>query len=143
MHAIAETVSRQRGKTAENGLETANDLYFTKHSVGIYSSQPPPDKWQPLDNAPLQKSIDQEPHTYVDDAYEGEVTIETYTVAYDRDGPKEGYIIARNSAGHRVIANTGKEPDTLDRLLVTLKVADPVGMKGYVEAKDGRSIFKF
>ena len=139
LHAIAEMVSRIRDSDMENGLVTANGLYLTKHSIGIYSSQPPPDKWMPFDNEPLQKEIDAGPRTHLEEHYEGEVSIETYTVAFGRDGPKEGYIIARNKAGHRVIANTGQNADTLDRLLAK----DPIGMWGQVEKNDGRTIFKF
>lgn len=140
LHAIAEVVARLRADEATvNGLVTANGLYLTKHSVGIYSSQAPCDKWSLLDNKPLQKAIDQGPSVHLDQTYAGKVTIETYTVAYDREGPKEGYIIARNPSGHRVIANTGRDIDTLSGLLQQ----DPIGMVGYVEQKETGAVFRF
>ena len=151
LHAIAEMVTRLRGNSLEldqesgqesrpkNGLVTANGLYLTKHSMGIYSSQAPLDKWQSFNNQPLQNEIDQGPRIHLDKDYEGEVSIETYTVAFDKDGPKEGYIIARNKSGHRVIANTGRVVNTLDRLLEK----DSIGLRGHIEQKQGGAIFRF
>lgn len=143
LHAIAEMVSRLRNDGEDNGFISANGLYLTKHSLGVYSSQPPAKKWIPFDSKPLQQEIDQGPRTYLEKDYEGEVSIETCTVAHGKDGPKEGYIIARNKAGNRIIANTGQDGDTLERLMVTLMVADPVGIRGHVERKGGRTIFSF
>ena len=139
LHAIAETVSRLRKETAKNGLVTANGLYLTKHSIGIYSSEAPLEKWRAFDNETLQNDIDQGPRTRLDPQYEGSVSIETYTVAFDREGPKEGYIIAINSEGSRVIANTGPDEETLGQLLVD----DLVGRQGYVRQENGKAIFRF
>ncbi|MBN7797603.1 acetyl-CoA acetyltransferase [Parahaliea mediterranea] len=139
LHAIAEMVSRLREKEADNGLITANGLYLTKHSVGVYSSRPATGKWTAFDNKPLQSAINQGTHIHLDDGHEGKVSIETYTVAHDRDGPKQGYIVARNQSGHRVLANTGPNMDTLSRLLAE----DPIGKKGYVGKENGKTVFRF
>ena len=139
LHAIAEMTSRLRSGPASNGLVTANGLYLTKHSVGIYSSNPPPTTWQAFDDDSLQAAIDQGPQVHLSPEYEGAVTVETYTVTYDRNGPKEGIVIALTDEGSRIIANTGAEQTTFEELLRI----DPVGRTGYVQRVEGKSIFRF
>ena len=65
--------------------------------------------------------------------------VETYTITYDRNGPKEGIVIALTDESSRVIANTGPEPATFEELLRV----DPVGRTGYVQRVEGKSICRF
>ncbi len=55
LHAIAEMVTSLRGNTDSHGLVTANGYYLTKHSLGLYSTQPGKQPWQMLDSLPLQQ----------------------------------------------------------------------------------------
>ena len=41
MHAIATTVNDFRERPGEPGLVWGNGGYLTKHSLGVYSTQPP------------------------------------------------------------------------------------------------------
>ena len=61
LHAIAEMVTTLRGAGAGHGLVTANGLYLTKHSLGLYSTEPPAQPWQDIDSGVLQQRIDAAP----------------------------------------------------------------------------------
>ena len=76
---------------------------------------------------------------------DGEATLETYTVEFDRDGkPLRGYVIGRlSNSGRRFLANHGDER-TLSEL--SSRTNEPVGRKGWVKAdpdKKGRNLFTF
>jgi hypothetical protein len=68
------------------------------------------------------------------------MTCQTYTVDWDRTGPKLGHVVGRLiDGGQRFIANHGNEL-TLSTLANT-KV-EPIGMKGSVSnGSDGRNLF--
>ena len=77
------------------------------------------------------------------DAYEGEATIETYTVFYDRDGAaKSGVIVARTPGGARTLAYVPRVDGELIARL-TDGEAEPVGMHGRVSARaDGLNLWR-
>ncbi|MFT4518217.1 MAG: acetyl-CoA C-acetyltransferase [Halioglobus sp.] len=133
LHAIAQMVDTLRNKGEGHGLVTANGLYLTKHSLGLYSTEPPAKVWQDIDSAALQKNIDAAPRLPVASDATGTATIETFTVGFDRDGPKQGIVIARNTAGERIVANTLNDSQTLEQLLAE----DPIGHTGKVRVADG------
>ena len=138
LHAIAQMVNSLRDVQAGHGLVTANGMYLTKHSLGIYSTEPPIGTWQNIDSQTLQHSIDTSPRLTLASDPSGTVTIETYTVSFDREGAKRGIVIGHNQAGERVVANTGAEADILSRLMAE----DPIGHSGNVRVKDGISVFE-
>ena len=138
LHAIAEMVDRLRETGAGHGLVTANGYYLTKHSLGLYSTEPPEGAWQPIDSAPLQRKIDAGPRLAVAADAAGSATIETYTVAYDREGPKRGIVVARNSEGERIVANTANDATTLAQLIAQ----DPIGASGNIAVQDGVNILE-
>lgn len=79
----------------------------------------------------------------IDALAEGEASIETYTVEYDRANiPTRGYVIGRlNANQHRFIANAANA-ETLNEL--SSKRIEPIGRKGWVTRSDhGRNIFTF
>ncbi len=93
MHAIATMVGDLRSASGERGLVWANGGYVTKHSFGIYSTEPPPEGFR-TDNP--QAEIDALPQRELaapSDAV-GSATIEAFTVMHSRDGEPETAIAA-------------------------------------------------
>ena len=71
------------------------------------------------------------------DEVEGPAPIETYTVVYDRSGaPAYGVVLARPSAGRRVIARVDPSDRTSIGFL-TDGAREPVGAIGATERRDG------
>jgi acetyl-CoA C-acetyltransferase len=128
LHAIAQMVSDLRDK-AGTGLVTANGLYLTKHSLGLYSSYAPDT---------LQSIIESGPRVTPASNPEGQATIETYTVAFGREGPKQGILVARNNDGERIIANSASDEATLNAMLDE----SPIGQRGNITSRDGVNIFE-
>jgi acetyl-CoA C-acetyltransferase len=139
LHAIAEMFSRLRGAGTGHGLVTANGMYLTKHSLGLYSTEAPTAPWRNADNRALQQQIDAAPRLAVAADPAGDVTIETWTVGFGREGPKRGIVIARNDAGERVVANTDPDSATLERLIAQ----DPIGQRGNVRVEHGMNLLSF
>jgi acetyl-CoA C-acetyltransferase len=138
LHAIAEMFNRLRSAGTSHGLVTANGMYLTKHSLGLYSTEAPRAPWRDADNSALQQQIDAAPRLAVAADPAGDVTIETWTVGFGRDGPKRGIVIGRNNAGERVVANTLADSGTLEQLIAD----DPVGQLGRITVSDGIAILE-
>ena len=138
LHAIAQMAETLRSGTTGHGLVTANGMYLTKHSMGIYSTEPPSGEWQDISNEPLQQHIDAAPRLKIAADPSGPATIESYTVGFNREGPTRGIVIARNEAGERVVANTPADADTLAQLMT----GDPIGQSGNVRIQEGINILE-
>ena len=93
MHAIATLVGELRERPGERGLIWANGGYATKHSFGVYSTDPPA---APFRRESPQDEIDQLPRRELADPSEaaGRATIEAYTVMHARDGAPERAIVS-------------------------------------------------
>lgn len=139
LHGIAEMVSKLRSRGKGCGLVTANGLYLTKHSLGLYSTEPADSEWQALDSAAVQQQIDELPTVSLAEDPSGPATVETFTVAFNRHGPKTGIVVARNDKGERILALTRTDADALNQLLDQ----DPIGRSGQVIIEDERNIFEF
>lgn len=138
LHAIAQMITSLRKSGAGHGLVTANGLYLTKHSLGIYSTAPPSTAWQPVDCGALQQQIDTLPRLALAADPRGEATVETWTVGFGREGPKRGIVLARNAAGERIVANTASDLSTLEQMMAQ----DPIGQSGRVHIQDGINILE-
>lgn len=138
LHAIARMVDTLRESRGGHGLVTANGLYLTKHSLGLYSSTPPQAPWQSCDNQALQEAVDASGQVPLATDPEGAASIETFTVAFDREGPRLGIVIGRNDAGERIVANTPDDQDTLAQLTAS----DPIGARGRVVVREGLNILQ-
>jgi len=139
LHGIAAMVSRLRSRGKGHGLVTANGLYLTKHSLGLYSTEPAENEWQMLDSTALQAQIDELPTVSLAENPAGPATVETFTVAFSRNGPKTGIVVARNNRGERILALTRTDADSLNQLLVE----DPIGRIGHVIIENEINIFEF
>ncbi|MDX1735139.1 MAG: acetyl-CoA acetyltransferase [Halioglobus sp.] len=137
LHAIAEMAARLQRDGRGSGLVTANGLYLTKHSLGLYSTE----AGEPVltDGTALQAQVDAGPRVAMASAAAGEATVETWTVAFGRQGPERGIVIARNDAGERIIANSDSSEETLRAMIAQ----DPIGERGRVRVDGDINRFEF
>jgi acetyl-CoA C-acetyltransferase len=120
------------------GLVTANGNYVTKHSFGLYSTEPTRGSWQREDPARLQGELDALPKAPFTQTPDGAARIETYTVMHGKHGPEFGLVIGRlDATGERFIAN----PDADPAVLMDLQDRDSLGRPGTVESRDGQNRF--
>jgi acetyl-CoA C-acetyltransferase len=129
-HGIAQAVGALRSAPGTAALVTGLGWYATKHSLGVYASRPPvvgdgpPFAWRDV-----QAEVDALPECAVDATATGTVRVETYTVAFDRDGaPERGIVACRTPADARAWANIN-DPDTLAQLCVE----EGVGRRGVLD----------
>jgi acetyl-CoA C-acetyltransferase len=101
-------------------LTTALGWYVTKHAVGIYSGRPPERPFAEIDADQL---IDRPPPRRATATYEGEATVEAFTVPYNRDGEPEAAVIAALTPdGDRALMRSADAG-----LIDTLVNGDPLG----------------
>ena len=119
-HSIATMVERLRADPGALGLVTALGWYLTKHSVGVYSTEPPP---HPFACSRPQPEIDALPRRGWVAEHNGRVTIESFTVMHDRDGsPALGIVACLLPDGRRAWGNV-RDPGTAKAMTVD----DPCG----------------
>jgi acetyl-CoA C-acetyltransferase len=103
-HSVATMVERLRAEPGTFGLCSANGGFTTKHSLGVYSTQPPAGgfRW-----ARPQDEVDAGPARDLAEDYEGAVAIEAYVVMHDRDGePQNALAAALTPDGRRTWGST-------------------------------------
>ena len=103
MHAVARMAEMLRERRGEVGLVTSNGGFITKHAFGVYGSAPPEHGFR---HDEPQAAIDAMPTREVAPDYEGGVTVESYTVMYDGDGPSIGLAACLLPDGRRTWGNT-------------------------------------
>ncbi|MDZ7674996.1 MAG: acetyl-CoA acetyltransferase [Acidimicrobiales bacterium] len=115
MHAVATLVGVLRDDPGATGLVWANGGYFTKHAIGLYSTEPPADGFH---HVHPQDEIDQLPSREVSTDHEGQAIIETWVVMHDKDGsPETAFAALRLDDGRRAWGTT-TDPDAL-KVMVT------------------------
>ena len=138
-HSIAEMMNVVRAKPGSFGLVTANGNYLTKHSAGLYSTEPTKGPWRREDPKKFQAELDARPKQSVSTAPSGIGTIETYCVAYGKDAPERGYIFGRlDGSGDRFVAMTPEDPALLSDMLKQ----EQLGRRVTVSQQDGRNVFR-
>ena len=130
-HSIASMAERLRSDPGALGLVTGLGWYCTKHAVGVWSTKPPAAgfgyEWP-------QDAVDALPRRSLASDYEGDATVETYTVVHDRDGEPELAILALlTEDGQRAWGNTANRDD-----MVGLMETEGCGRKARLTA-DGRA----
>jgi acetyl-CoA C-acetyltransferase len=86
----------------QRGLITANGGWLTKHSFGVYGTQPPTHEFRWQD---LQSTVDAEPICKAEVEWSGAGTVEAWTTAYDRSGsPDKVYLAVRTPSDSRTLA---------------------------------------
>jgi acetyl-CoA C-acetyltransferase len=139
LHSLAVMLQRLRDDPGSKGLVTGNGWYLTKHSAGVWSSEPrsgdapPAELPDPLPSAGLEKA----PCPAVEEA-SGRGVVETYTVIYDREGaPARGIVLGRQADGRRFLANTPGERSLLEAFVA----AEQIGREGALSHRDGSNVF--
>ena len=138
-HSIAEMMNVVRAKPGSFGMVTANGNYLTKHSAGLYSTEPTKGPWRREDPKKLQAALDAAPKRSVNTKPAGAGTIETYCVTYGRAAPEKAYIFGRlDGSGDRFVAVS----DADAALLADMLTNEQLGRKVLVGEKDGRNVFR-
>jgi acetyl-CoA C-acetyltransferase len=99
-----------RADQKSTGLVTANGGFLTKHAIGVYSSEAPPSEFR-MEN--MQPQVDSAGHRASVEGHEGPATVESYTVIFDRAGPKRGLAACLTPGGQRTWATT-EDADVMD-----------------------------
>ncbi|MDP9167167.1 MAG: acetyl-CoA acetyltransferase [Actinomycetota bacterium] len=101
-HSIATMAGRLTAAPGTLGLVTANGGYLTKHSFGVYGTEPPSGEFRWED---VQSAVDAEPTRVAEDVWEGVGTVESWTTPVSRDGAAEKVFLAvRTPADSRALA---------------------------------------
>jgi len=101
MHSIATMAELLTANPGRRGLITANGGYLTKHSFGVYSTEPPAEfRWEDV-----QPAVDREPTRDGLVEWEGVGTVEAWTTPFDREGlPEKAFLAVRTPDGSRTLA---------------------------------------
>src|ERR1700746_1743159 len=83
MHSIATMAELLMSYPVRRALITANGGYLTKHSFGVYGTEPPSHQFRWED---AQSVVDGEPTRDAAVEWEGVGTVESWTTPFDRDG---------------------------------------------------------
>lgn len=130
-----------RKRSHRNGLVLANGGLLTHHHAICLSSEPRKDFVAYAQQNPLRGYVEDSHAPPFDEQAKGDAVIETYTVAFDRQGrPQLGHIVGRLVRnGHRFLANHGNS-STLQTL--ASPNVEPIGLHGFVcQDNDGRNLF--
>lgn len=144
MSAIARMAERLRAAPDSVGMVTANGGYLTKHAAGIYSTRPIEGPWRRQDPTGYQAELDARPRPPFTETPEGAGVIETYTLAYGREGrPEQAILYGRLGDGAdptapRFLANTPADPDLLD----AMAREEFLGTRGTVTTGEKRNLFR-
>src|SRR5574337_1723771 len=102
MHSIARLAELLVAHPGRRGLVTANGGYLTKHSFGVYGTEPPPFgfRWEDV-----QSAVDHEATRPAVVQWVGRGTVEAWTVPFDRGGqPLKTFLAVRTADGSRTLA---------------------------------------
>lgn len=126
-HALASMTAVLREDPGSFGLVTANGGNVDKHSFGVLSTIPPTHGFR---HDRPQEDVDAGPGREVLAEFEGEVTVETWTVMHDRENEPEQYLgSCLTTGGQRVWAAT----DGSDLMSEAMEV-DLVGRPGILSS---------
>ena len=101
MHSIATMAELLVANPGRRALITANGGYLTKHSFGVYSTEPSAEfRWEDV-----QSAVDREPTRDGLIEWEGVGTVEAWTTPFNRDGqPEKAFVAVRTPDGSRTLA---------------------------------------
>ena len=128
MHSIATTAELLVANPGRRALVTANGGFLTKHSFGVYGTEPPAEfRWEDA-----QPAVDREPTRDGLVEWEGTGTVEAWTTPFNREGqPEKAFLAVRTPDGSRtlaVITDPGAAEATVREDIAGAKVA--VGADG-------------
>ncbi|MGV0626333.1 acetyl-CoA acetyltransferase [Mycolicibacter minnesotensis] len=102
MHSIATLAELLVANPGRRGLITANGGYLTKHSFGVYGTEPPPAgfRWEDV-----QPQVDAQAARPALVQWQGTGAVESWTTPFDRDGrPLQAFLAVRTPDGSRTMA---------------------------------------
>lgn len=137
MHSVATMLDKLRAKPNSKGICTANGYYATKHSIGLYSTEPLQGSWQRTPPKQIQAELDSMPHPKAIDQARGKAKLITYTVCFGRKGIENGLMIGETEDGKRFCAAITDKP-----FLEKIMAEDCLGTMGEVSHKDGINIWR-
>jgi acetyl-CoA C-acetyltransferase len=109
-HSIATLAEQLVSAPGELGLITANGGYLTKHSFGIYGTEPPDHEFRWED---VQSAVDAEPTRAAVVEWSGVGTVESWTTPFTRDGAAEkAFLAVRTPDDARTLAVITDPSDT-------------------------------
>jgi acetyl-CoA C-acetyltransferase len=101
-HSIATMAELLTANPGRRGLITANGGYLTKHSFGVYGTEPPQAEFRWEDT---QSAVDREATRDAVVDWEGVGTIESWTTPFGRDGqPEKVFLAVRTPDESRTLA---------------------------------------
>ena len=80
-HSIATMAERLVATPGQRGFITANGGYLTKHSFGVYGTEPPTHEFRWED---VQSDVDREPTRAAEVEWSGVGTVESWTTPFNR-----------------------------------------------------------
>ncbi|MDQ3944245.1 MAG: hypothetical protein M3357_03660, partial [Actinomycetota bacterium] len=105
-HSVAAMVEACRADPGSLGLVTGVGWFLTKHSAGLWSSEPPRGGFHRIDPAATQSRVAATPRRESSGPWAGPATVEATAVTFDRDGtPAVGVVAALTPDGRRALAN--------------------------------------
>jgi acetyl-CoA C-acetyltransferase len=113
LHAVARMAEVVRAERGSLGLVHGNGGWLAKHSLGLYSCEPPAHGFR-YEN--LQPQVDVLPLREARVDWDGPVTVEAYTVAHQQGVPRVAHVACRTDAGHRTWA-TLDDPGALQAIM--------------------------
>jgi acetyl-CoA C-acetyltransferase len=128
MHSIATMAELLVANPGRLGLITANGGYLTKHSFGVYGTEPPTEfRWEDV-----QTAVDREPTREGLVEWEGIGTVEAWTTPFNRDGqPERAFLAVRTPDGSRALAQIA------DPAAAEMTVREDIGGAKVAVAADG------
>jgi acetyl-CoA C-acetyltransferase len=105
IHPVVTAVDLIRKDPLLKIMVVANGGYNTKESIGIYGKSPPIKPWDPDEVSTLQDEIFRGKHLKVVDKANGTLTIEAYTIMYNkRRAPTMGIVLGHLEDDSRTLA---------------------------------------
>ena len=98
LHAVARMAEVVRAERGSTGLVHGNGGWLAKQAFAIYSAEPPADGFR-YEN--LQQQVDAFPLREALVDWEGPITVEAYTVAYQAGKPRRGLAACLTDDGRR------------------------------------------
>ncbi len=142
MHSIATMMDKLKAARASSGthakgLLTGNGWFVTKHSMGLYSTEPVRGPWTREAPAVLQAELDAMDHPVLDPSPTGRATVESFTIVHGRDAIRMAIVVGRLEGGQRFVAHTPHHEALYQRMMTQ----GAIGMTGTVTPSgDGQTI---
>jgi acetyl-CoA C-acetyltransferase len=134
MHSIAAMVDRLREGAAKVGYVSGLGMSAAKHAVNVFSTDPARIAASDGETPHIQLPAEEFSGPEIAEAPEGPATIETYTVAFDRENnPQTSRLIVRLDDGRRTVAHGERTAAAFARLIE----GEGVGLRGRVTPGQG------